>query len=196
MSHHHPVVAHCNTLQHTRTCCNLCVDPTCHSSSLIRVQVLHIATHCNTLQHTAIYYNTHEQRVHCRTCDLAHAIHPEWCSVLEHTATRCNTLQCTVTHCNTLPHTAAHCNTLQHAATRCNTLQHNTTLCNTLQHTSTHVSVIQFLNGRTRDHVDAVKPIKKRQQFIHINLHKALKLLKRIESGDNLQMYTYDRKCE
>ena len=130
-------IAHCNTLQHTRTHCNTLQHCATHCITL-----QHTAAHCSTLQHTATHtpsdYSTHSfSRIFCV---LSHTpqngrennslIFP-----LQHTA-HCTTLRHTATHCNTLQHTATHCNTLHHTATHCNTLQHTTTNCNTLQHTA------------------------------------------------------------
>ena len=62
--------AHCNTLQHTATCCNTHqILPHMWMSHVIHVTerskpknvsitLQHTATHCNTLQHTATPYNT------------------------------------------------------------------------------------------------------------------------------------------
>ena len=82
----HPVVAFCNTLQHTAT----------HTAT-------HCNTHCNILQHTA---------THCNT--LQHTT--THCNALQRTATHCGTLQHTATHCNTLQQTGSHRNKLQHTA--------------------------------------------------------------------------------
>ena len=126
---------HCNTLQHTATCCNTLLQHTathCHKQTwscrvIFRTErhcntlnhtatnkpgvaesLCRAATHCNTLQHTAAHHSIlHDTVKHC-------SAHTWSCRVI---VLRCSTMQHTATHCNTLHHTAAHCNTLQHAAT-------------------------------------------------------------------------------
>ena len=104
--------AHCKTLKHTGTHCNV-----------------RTATQCITTQHNA----TQRGSADCLGQHTAAAHY----TIMQHTATCYNMLQYAATHCSTLQHTAAHCNTLQHTATHCSTLQHTATHCNTLQHTTT-----------------------------------------------------------
>jgi len=113
-------LAHCNTLQHTRTLCSwtfwdkgrfLAVYSPASTRLCDTANILqHTATCCNMLQHTA-------------TC----------CNILQHTATYCNTLQCFLGSGTALgrsfialfmSNTATLCNKLQHPA-RLPSLRHS-----------------------------------------------------------------------
>jgi len=101
-------VAHCSTLQHTTTHCNLLQQ----KISRLGQPSAWIATPCCTLQRIAAH-----------------------CGTLQRTATHCNTMEIDDFGLRTRRHTttcmrSTHCNTLRHTATHCNTLQ--TLACTTI----------------------------------------------------------------
>jgi len=145
---------HCNTLQHTATCCNaqspavecpvydLAFDILQHSAALQQARPCswmpsvqpcfqNTATHCNILQHTATRKGM-QLNAQCTTL----------LSTLQHTAIHCNTQQYTATHSNTLQNTAIP-RVVQSSAQCTTVLSHAATHCNILQHTATHM-VIQL----------------------------------------------------
>ena len=92
-------IAHCNTPQHTATCCNKLRNTLQHTATQ------QIATHCILYLRNYSPYVQMKGIAHCNT----------------HTATYCNTLQyvslqlltmCAEEEHSTLQHTATHCNTL------------------------------------------------------------------------------------
>ena len=58
----HCITAHCNTLQHVATHCNMLHAKCRHARTLHILQ--HTATHCNKLKHTATHCNTTEKYIY------------------------------------------------------------------------------------------------------------------------------------